>query len=68
VLWNGIEAFIFGRRSTGYFDLRKLDGTKVCASAKAASLKLFERASTLLTERRRFLPGLNAGVSAPRRV
>jgi hypothetical protein len=68
VVWNGIEAFLFGRRSTGYFDLRKLDGTKVCASAKAATLKLVERSSTLLTESRRFLPAINGGVSAPGRV
>lgn len=67
VLWNGIEAFIFGRRTTGYFDLRKLDGTKICASAKAATLNLLERATTLLTERR-FLPAINGGVSAPGRV
>jgi hypothetical protein len=64
VVWNGIEAFIFGRRSTGYFDLRKLDGTRISASAKAATLNLVERASTLLTERR-FLPAINGGVSAP---
>lgn len=32
---NNIECFVFGRRNTGYFDLRHLDGTKVHASAKA---------------------------------
>ena len=52
VIWQGTEAFIFGRRSTEYFDLRKLDGTKVCASAKVRDIKLLERATTLLTERR----------------
>jgi len=52
VRWNGMEAFIFGRRTTGYFDLRLLDGTKVYASAKSAALTLLESASTLLTERR----------------
>ncbi len=50
VLWNGIECFIFGRRTSGYFDLRKLDGTKVHASAKAEHLKLLERANTFLME------------------
>ena len=49
---NGVDGFIFGRRSTGYFDIRTLDGTKLHASAKYNDLVLLERASTLLTERR----------------
>ncbi|MCD6102680.1 MAG: RRXRR domain-containing protein, partial [Thermotogaceae bacterium] len=66
VLWHGIECFIFGRRKTGYFDLRKLDGTKIHASAKASELKLLERAKTFLIERRerRLLSFLAEGVSA----
>jgi len=66
VLWRGIECFISGRRTTGYFDLRKLDGTKVCASAKYSELKLLERAKTFLKERRYrlLLPSLTEGVSA----
>lgn len=58
VKWRGTECFIFGRRSSGYFDLRKMDGTKVHASARHNTLTLLERAGTLLIERRRaaFLP------------
>lgn len=52
VLYEGQECFIFGRRSSGYFDLRKLNGTKVHASASYKKLKLLERANTLLHERR----------------
>jgi len=52
VLFDGIECFIFGRRKTGYFDLRKLDGTKIHSSAKHAKLTLLESANTLLIERR----------------
>ncbi len=52
VLWNGIECFIFGRRKTGYFALRKLDGTNIHTSAKAKDCTLLESANTLLTERR----------------
>lgn len=52
VIWRGIECFIFGRRSTGYFDLRKLDGTKIHASAKAVEISLLERAQSFLIERR----------------
>jgi hypothetical protein len=40
VRWRGIECFIYGRRTTGYFDLKKLDGTKVFASAKASEITL----------------------------
>jgi len=66
-LWKGIECFIFGRRKTGYFDLRKLDGTKIHASAKAKELSLLERSKTLLIERKAaLLPSLTEGVSAPR--
>jgi N6-L-threonylcarbamoyladenine synthase len=48
VLWNNIECFVFGRRKTGYFELRKLDGTKVHASAKTKELTLLETANTFL--------------------
>ena len=57
VLWRGITCFVFGRRQTGYFDLRKLDGTKIHNSAKAEECTLLESARTMLTERRAaFLP------------
>jgi N6-L-threonylcarbamoyladenine synthase len=62
VLWKGIECFIFGRRTSGYFDLKKLDGAKVCATAKASEITLIESAKTLLIERTR-IP-LHAGVTA----
>ena len=48
VLYKGQECFIFGRRASGYFDLRKIDGTKVHASAKVRDLKLLAVSSTLL--------------------
>jgi len=51
---------------SGYFNLGKLDGTKVSASASYKKLRLLERANTFLCERREsgFLPGINSGVSA----
>lgn len=52
ILYRGQECFIFGRRTSGYFDLRTLDGTKVHAAASHKALTLLERASTTLTERR----------------
>jgi len=51
VLYERQECFVFGRRSSGYFDLRLLDGTKIHASAHFKNLKLAEHAGTLITER-----------------
>ncbi|WP_287195433.1 HNH endonuclease [Syntrophothermus sp.] len=65
VLYEGQECFVWGRRASGYFDLRRLDGTKISPSASCKKLKLLERASTLLCERRAcdFLLGMNSEVS-----
>ena len=52
VLYSGIECYIFGRRSSGYFDLRLIDGTKVSACANYKNLKLLEKRKTILTQRR----------------
>ena len=49
---------IFGRRSNGYFDLRRLDGVKIHASANYKKLKLIEKAKTILIERRKAIPPL----------
>ncbi|MBL7101121.1 MAG: HNH endonuclease [Nanoarchaeota archaeon] len=66
VLWKGIECFVFGRRKTGYFDIRMLTGEKLSDSAKYSQLKLLESAKTLLIERRMaLLPSLTEGVSEP---
>ena len=51
VLFRNKECFIFGRRATGYFDLRKLDGTSIHKSASVKNIKLLEKRSTLLIER-----------------
>ena len=50
VLYNNKECFIFGRRISGYFDLRHLDGTKVNPSVSYKKLKLIEHTTSLLTE------------------
>ena len=52
VLYNGVECYIFGRRASGYFDLRLLDGTKIAPAVSYAKLKLLEKRKTILTERR----------------
>ncbi|MBR0480963.1 MAG: HNH endonuclease [Firmicutes bacterium] len=52
VMYNGQECFIFGRRTSGYFDIRLLDGTKVHPAVSYKKLKLLEHSNTTLTERR----------------
>ena len=44
--------FIFGRRSSGYFDLRKLDGEIIHRSASYKKIQLLEKKKSFLTERR----------------
>lgn len=53
VACKGEEAFIFGRRSSGYFDARKLDGTRISAGISCKKLRLIERRRTYLTEIRK---------------
>ena len=48
---EGIPMFS-GRRSSGYFDIRRLDGTKVHASVSYRKLRFLETRHTTLTERR----------------
>ena len=50
VRYNNQECFVFGRRASGYFDLRLLDGTKISAGVSYKKLTLIERASTLLIQ------------------
>lgn len=50
VIYEGTECFVFGRRKTGYFDLRTLDGINVHKSASFNKLRVVEKASTLLVQ------------------
>ncbi len=52
VRYHNVECFIFGRRSSGSFDIRKLDGTKVSAGISYKKLVLLEPRSTYIKERR----------------
>lgn len=52
VRYKGEECFIFGRRTSGYFDLRKLDGSLVHRSASFKELKLLKTQNTILIERK----------------
>ena len=51
VRYKGREYFIFGRRKSGFFDIRTLDGTKVNkGSISCKKLKLIEKPKKYLTE------------------
>ena len=51
MLYGRIECFVFGRRSKGYFDIRKLSGEIIHKSANYKKIKLLESSRTILTER-----------------
>ena len=51
VLYIGQECFISGRRTSGYFALRKLDGTTITNSISFKKLQLLEPATNYLIER-----------------
>lgn len=48
VLYNGIACFVWGRRTSGSFLLRQLDGTKVKDGVNYKHLKLLERSQNFL--------------------
>ena len=51
VNYNGIECFVYARRASGSFDIRKIDGTKVRSSIIFKKLKLLEvRKNFLITK------------------
>ena len=50
---NGQLGFIFGRRSSGYFDIRTLDGTKISAGISYKKLELIAKRKTYIIERRK---------------
>ena len=42
------EGFVFGRRSSGYFDVRKLDGTRISTGVNYKRIKLLEHSNSIL--------------------
>jgi len=60
VIYGKTPCFIYGLRSSGYFDIRRLTGEKINASVKYNNLRLIE---TFKTKRIALLPALPDGVS-----
>ena len=53
VLCKGEVGFIFGRRSSGAFDVRRLNGTKISAGISYKKLSFLEKRKMFLTELRK---------------
>jgi hypothetical protein len=56
VRYQGTTCFVFGRRSSGYFDLRTLNGSRISASASYKKVAIVQKASASLVERRAAFP------------
>ena len=56
VLYNGIECFIFGKRSSGYFQLKMFDGTAISQGISSKKLKLLEPIKGWLIDWRATIP------------
>lgn len=52
VSYKGKPCFVFGRRSSGSFDIRTLEGKKISAGVSYKRLKPLTKSTTMLTERR----------------
>ena len=53
VKYQETECFIFGRRSSGFFDIRMLNGTKVNDSISFKKLTLLEKRKSILIQKRK---------------
>lgn len=51
VSYNGKTCFVFGRRSSGSFDIRTLEGERLSSGVSYKRLKPLAKSTTLLTER-----------------
>lgn len=59
VRYNGMECFVFGRRSSGSFDIRLIDGTKVHAGVSCRKLQFIQVSDSFLTKRLAAIPPTN---------
>lgn len=56
VLCNGKEGFITGRRTSGFFVVKQLNGTTLSAGISYKRLKLLEKGTNYITERWKAIP------------
>ena len=51
VKFNGIECFVHGRRSRGYFDLKDIDGNTIHNSAPVKKIKLISHENSIILKK-----------------
>ena len=51
VKYDGKECFVYGRRNSGYFDLRDIDGSKIHASAHTKKIKLIRHENSIIIKK-----------------
>jgi hypothetical protein len=51
VRFNGIECFVHGRRSKGYFDLKDIDGNRIHTAASVKKIKLISHENGIILKR-----------------
>ena len=51
VRFNGIECFVHGRRSKGYFDLKDIDGNRIHTAASVKKIKLISHENSIILKR-----------------
>lgn len=56
VLCNGKEGFITGRRTSGFFVVKQLNGTTLSVGISHKKLRLLEKRTNYITERRTAIP------------
>lgn len=59
VQYKGQDCFVFGRRRSGSFDIRTLNGEKISAGASCKKLKFIESRKNVLIERRESVPPMD---------
>ena len=52
VKFNNIECFVYGRRTSGYFDLRDIDNNKIYTAAHIRNIKLLRHERSIIYEKK----------------
>ena len=51
VRYDGKECFVYARRTSGYFDLRDIDGTRIHATAPVRKIKLIRHENSIIIKK-----------------
>lgn len=68
VMYENREYYIFGLRTSGYFNLKTIDGRKIRDSITCKKIKFIARAQGIIKEMKRVIPLGNELQNFPGRV